>query len=566
MVNLMNVAAPQESAGTGHPVSTASGKPHAPPETQGLFAMLFQALQSLAQPVTGGGPAPLVSDEGQDSATGEAHGDIAVPVMQPPIDVPAPPQVEETSVTQPDSGGQPVVVPVMQPPIDIPAPPQVEETSVTQPDSGGQPVAVAAAPTAEAEAISAAGTVAQTVDPVPTADEPVSGVPEQVSFIPATNGGTHVGLSRMPGTPVSSGVERQSLDAAGGGRGTQPSATRMAGLQKPLAAGQTDGARVLSRDGPAVDVASYAARPAEVASPDTASFQMHSVDEGQQPATDTVRMHLVASVPREAGATPADLRAAAMSAARNVAQRTDGTPNVRSPDLGGQGAGARSAGRDTGSGVQSQPTPLAESVGPAQPEIDESVRDKFTTVERTVAGQTSLAGRAAGRGPVEHVGRSALVGRSAETPAPLVDQVVRVVRVLTNEQRTEMRVRMWPPNLGELNVRLVHENDSLCVQLAAETGAARDLLEARLPQLRHALAEVGGRANDVSVTVTATEQPVLAAFTANHGAGHTPYQQAGRPHGPPQGMTQHAELPDESASDGSGTRSVLTAGHIDVHA
>jgi len=534
MVNLMNVVAPQEGAGTGHPVSAASQQSHAPPETQGLFAMLFQALQSLAQPAMDGGPAPVVPDEGLDSATGEAPGDIVVPAVQPPIDIPAAPAVEMTDVHRADSGGQPVAGP--------------------------------AVPTAETEAIAVAGAVAQTVDPVSAADKPVSGVPEQVLSIPAANGGIHVGLSRMPATPVSPAVERQSLDAAGGGSGTQPSGTRMSALHERLAAGQTDGEQASSRNRPTVDVASFAARPAEVAPPGTASLRMHSVDEGQQPAADTARMHLVASVPREAGAAPADLRAAAMSAARNVAHRTDGTPNVWSPDLGAQGAGARSAGRDTGSGVQSQPMPLAESVGPAQPEVDGSVRDKFTTVERTVAGQISLAGRDASRGPVGPLGRPALVGRSVETPAPLVDQVVKVVRMLTNAQRTEMRVRMWPPNLGELNVRLVHEGDSLRVQLMAETGAARDLLEARLPQLRYALAEIGGRQNDVSVTVTAAEQPALAAFTANHGAGHTPYQQAGRPHGLPQGQMQHADLPNESAGDRSSTRSVVTAGHIDVHA
>jgi len=539
MVNLMNVAAPQESADTGRPVSAASQKSHAPPETQGLFAMLFQALQSLAQPVTDGGPAHCVSDGEPDFAAGEPAADIVDPADHPPI--------------------------------DMPAAAAVDMTDASRADSGRGPVAGSVVPTAGTEATAVAGAVAQTTDPVPTVDEPVSGVPEQVSSIPTANGRAHVSLSRISAMPVAPDVEHQSLDAGSGGGGTQPSGTRMAGLQESLAARQTNGAQAPARDGPAVDVVSFAARPAEVALPGTASVRTHSVDESQRPATDTAvpsapaRLHLATSVPREAAAASADLHSAAISAARNVAHRTDGTPNVQNPDLGGHSAGAQTASRDTGSAVQSQ-RPLAESVGAAQPEVDGSVRDNFSTVERMVADQIGLTGRDAGRSSVGRLGRPALIGRSVETPAPLVGQVVKVVRMLTNEQRTEMRVRMWPPNLGELNVRLVHEGDILRVQLAAETGAARDLLDARLPQLRHALAEVGGRANDVSVTVTATEQPALAAFTANHGAGHTPYQQAGRPHEPPQGTMQHAEPPDQSAGDGSGTRSVLTAGHIDVHA
>jgi flagellar hook-length control protein FliK len=299
---------------------------------------------------------------------------------------------------------------------------------------------------------------------------------------------------------------------------------------------------------------------------------MHSIGEGQQTPADMAVSaapageHLAMSVLRETGNGPINLRAAPISAASNAAQRVDSSPEMWNFDPGGRGADARSAGRGTGTTVQSQPAPLAESVEVAQPEVEGLVREKFPALDRMVTGQTSLAGQDAGHGPVGRIGRSAPVARSAGTPAPLVEQVVKVVRVLTNEQRSEMRVRMWPPNLGELNVRLVHEGDSLRVQLAAETGAARDLLEARLPQLRHALMEIGGGKNDVRVTVTAAEQPAFAAFTANHDAGQTPYQQGGRPHGSPPETQQHVERPEESAGDGSGLQPAVTAGHIDVHA
>ncbi len=71
------------------------------------------------------------------------------------------------------------------------------------------------------------------------------------------------------------------------------------------------------------------------------------------------------------------------------------------------------------------------------------------------------------------------------TPAP--EQVISAVRLLRLTGRDEIRLRLDPPDLGTVHVRVVEENGRLAVHLRAEHAGTADLLQQLLPQLRQQL-------------------------------------------------------------------------------
>ncbi len=128
-----------------------------------------------------------------------------------------------------------------------------------------------------------------------------------------------------------------------------------------------------------------------------------------------------------------------------------------------------------------------------------------------------------------------LVHKTGHSPAPIVDQVVTAVRTLQTENRSEMRIRLNPPNLGEMHVRVIHENNTLRVELTVQTGLTRDLLAARAPELRQALANISGPVSDLHITVAGGADASFASFTTGDGSGWTGghNDQFGRPYTAP---------------------------------
>jgi flagellar hook-length control protein FliK len=52
-------------------------------------------------------------------------------------------------------------------------------------------------------------------------------------------------------------------------------------------------------------------------------------------------------------------------------------------------------------------------------------------------------------------------------------------------------LRLDPPDLGSLEIRVHHEKDATSVHFLVQSGAARDLLESALPRLRELFGEAG---------------------------------------------------------------------------
>lgn len=101
----------------------------------------------------------------------------------------------------------------------------------------------------------------------------------------------------------------------------------------------------------------------------------------------------------------------------------------------------------------------------------------------------------------------------------LADQV----RMLAQAQGGRTELKLHPPQLGSLDVRVLVEGDRTSIQFISANPVTREVLEAAMPRLRDSLAESGLMLEDASVSDhAAEEQPEQDAQEALAGAGGEP--------------------------------------------
>jgi len=168
---------------------------------------------------------------------------------------------------------------------------------------------------------------------------------------------------------------------------------------------------------------------------------------------------------------------------------------------------------------------LAEALRPAQPAAGAG-EGKDTSASFA----TALAG--AGAEAPQRTAAEAQ-GRPTATPQLPVDQPVgqrgwdqalanRVVW-MTNEQLQNAQLKLNPPHLGPLEVRVsVHQDQTANVSFVSQNAGVREAVEAAIPRLREMLAESGVNLADVNVS----DQPRSQARDGQNG-GQTPGEDAG---------------------------------------
>ena len=120
-------------------------------------------------------------------------------------------------------------------------------------------------------------------------------------------------------------------------------------------------------------------------------------------------------------------------------------------------------------------------------------------------------------GPVNHI------RNTSNMPAPLpkiLDRMIWMIRA--GEQRG--RILIHPPELGRLDLDMVIKQGHLQIQLGAENGLVKDLIEAHLSQLRQQLTEQGFIVDKFEVTVGLGDRrfPEGDARMADRRKGHSP--------------------------------------------
>ncbi|AWM37266.1 Flagellar hook-length control protein FliK [Gemmata obscuriglobus] len=98
---------------------------------------------------------------------------------------------------------------------------------------------------------------------------------------------------------------------------------------------------------------------------------------------------------------------------------------------------------------------------------------------------------------------------AVKTPDPVVqvaDHIVTHAHVVARGGETEFQMRLDPPELGALKIRLVSDGDSIHGQVVVSSDAVRRMIESQLPELRQRLEDAGVSVQNFSVATDANAQ------------------------------------------------------------
>jgi hypothetical protein len=99
----------------------------------------------------------------------------------------------------------------------------------------------------------------------------------------------------------------------------------------------------------------------------------------------------------------------------------------------------------------------------------------------------------------------------------VIDQVVKEIRLHRLPERSDLVVKLNPPELGTLRVHITQDANGIYSQIQANNEQVKNLLQAHLPMLTNALADAGLRMDSVSVTSDAAFNTFLQSPAHENG-------------------------------------------------
>ncbi|HEY1186494.1 MAG TPA: flagellar hook-length control protein FliK, partial [Gemmata sp.] len=96
--------------------------------------------------------------------------------------------------------------------------------------------------------------------------------------------------------------------------------------------------------------------------------------------------------------------------------------------------------------------------------------------------------------PAPHAVTAAQTATGVRTPDPVAqvaDGIITHAHVATREGATEFRMRLDPPELGPVRIRLTSDGDAINGQVVVSSDAVRRMIESQLPELRQRLEAAG---------------------------------------------------------------------------
>lgn len=115
--------------------------------------------------------------------------------------------------------------------------------------------------------------------------------------------------------------------------------------------------------------------------------------------------------------------------------------------------------------------------------------------------------------------QSAQVSNQADTQQlhrRIIDQVVREVSLNTGPGRSEVVVKLTPPELGTLRIQVMQDASGFTTHIQTASDQVRGLLQAHLPALTDALNGAGVRVDSISVAFDSSFNSSLDAYTQNN--------------------------------------------------
>ena len=211
-----------------------------------------------------------------------------------------------------------------------------------------------------------------------------------------------------------------------------------------------------------------------------------------------------------AGADPAAQGTEATGTAVHVTLGEEAPPSGEAPPI---------TARDLALHGRTDPRPSAAAVAPA--ERQGTAPDALPPVMGP-APDAAAGGAPAPAAPAEAERPGGPADRAAEAQR-VIDQVAEAMEVLARDEGHEVRLRLRPPELGELHVRLDVRGATVTVSVAAEHEHVADLLRSHLPGLREALHQREIHVDQALVwTGTSADSPWSGRGDGRGGTGERP--------------------------------------------
>ncbi|MEF1279313.1 flagellar hook-length control protein FliK [Vibrio fortis] len=136
---------------------------------------------------------------------------------------------------------------------------------------------------------------------------------------------------------------------------------------------------------------------------------------------------------------------------------------------------------------------------------------KDDSKESSFAQQIASAAGAQGTTPVGSAPTRAEIQAAQQAPLQLTkelanEQVAEKVQMMMSKNLKNLDIRLDPPELGQLKIRMTMNNDVANVHFTVTNQQARDVIEQTLPRLREMLAQQGMQLADSSVQQQSTGQ------------------------------------------------------------
>ena len=150
------------------------------------------------------------------------------------------------------------------------------------------------------------------------------------------------------------------------------------------------------------------------------------------------------------------------------------------------------------SGTKSDPVVQNSTPSPPQPTTGPLQQNSAPTAGITPSGNGSQPLPVAGEASAESTPANL---NGLPSPEEVVNQVVRGARILLKNDVTEVRIRLEPPELGTVRIRLVAGEKTLSGEIAVSNQEVKGIVESQLQQLRSSLTDQGLEVGRIDVSV-----------------------------------------------------------------
>ncbi len=138
-------------------------------------------------------------------------------------------------------------------------------------------------------------------------------------------------------------------------------------------------------------------------------------------------------------------------------------------------------------------------------DLPRPTRDLDSPATTSVIPQTLPTASPAGPSAVDRPATGAKTDIPS-VPEQIAQSVVSQVRVLNKDKTVEYSIRLDPPDLGRVQIRLISTGDTLSAHVTVANDAVRRMMESQLPELRQRLEQAGVNATQIDVSTQAAGQ------------------------------------------------------------